>query len=98
MRKLGTGAYGKVMDVIHVPTGVHYATKRFEEIFTKERSNRLLREISILSNVKHPCLNKIASIIPPDDFDNFNDIYIVLEKCDMDLKKLMKSSKHLDEI
>ena len=86
------------MDVIHVPTGEHYATKRFEEIFTKERSNRLLREISILSNVKHPCLNKIASIIPPDDFDNFNEIYIVLEKCDMDLKKLMKSSKHLDEI
>lgn len=98
IRKLGSGAYGKVMDVIYKKSGEHYAIKRFEEIFTKERSNRLLRELSILANVKHPCLNKLVSIIPPEDFDNFNDVYLVIDKCEMDMKKLMKSSKHLEEV
>lgn len=86
------------MDVIYKKSGEHYAIKRFEEIFTKERSNRLLRELSILANVKHPCLNKLVSIIPPEDFDNFNDVYLVIDKCEMDMKKLMKSSKHLEEV
>ena len=27
----------------------------------------------------------------------FNEVYLVLRKCDMDLKKLIKSGKHLDE-
>ena len=98
MRKLGSGAYGKVMDAIYSKTGEHYAIKRFEEIFTKERSNRLLRELSILASVKHPCVNKLVSIIPPEDLENFNDVYLVIEKCEMDMKKLMKSSKHLEEV
>ena len=86
------------MDAVYTKTGEHYAIKRFEEIFTKERANRLLRELSILSSVKHPCLNKLASIVPPPDYDNFNDIYLILDKCEMDMKKLMKSSKHLEEV
>ena len=86
------------MDAVYTKTGDHYAIKRFEEIFTKERANRLLRELSILSSVKHPCLNKLASIVPPPDYDNFNDIYLILDKCEMDMKKLMKSSKHLEEV
>ena len=86
------------MDAVYTKTGEHYAIKRFEEIFTKERANGLLRELSILSSVKHPCLNKLASIVPPPDYDNFNDIYLILDKCEMDMKKLMKSSKHLEEV
>ena len=27
----------------------------------------------------------------------FNEVYLVLRKCDMDLKKLIKSGKHLEE-
>lgn len=30
------------------------------------------------------------------DFE-FNEVYLVIRRCDMDLKKLLKSSKHLDE-
>ena len=93
------GAYGKVLEVIHNPTGTKYAVKRFEEVFSRElRGKRLLRELSILKNVKHSCLNKLKFVIPPEDFDNFNEVYIVLELCDMDMKKLLKSSKHLEEI
>lgn len=73
--------------------------KRFEEVFTRElRGKRLLRELNILNGVKHCCLNKLAFVIPPDDFDSFNEVYIILDRCDMDMKKLLKSSKHLEEV
>ena len=99
LKKLGVGAYGKVMEVFHLPTNKKYAVKRFEEVFTRElRANRLLRELSILKSVKHNCLNKLKFVIPPADYNNFNDVYLVLELCDMDMKKLLKSSKYLDEV
>ena len=95
---MGTGAYGKVMEVLHIPTKQKFAVKRFEEIFTRElRAKRLLRELYILKTVQHPCLNKLQAVIAPEDYDNFNDAYLVLDICDMDMKKLLKSSKHLDE-
>lgn len=63
LKKLGAGAYGKVMEVKHVPTGKKYAVKRFEEVFSRElRGKRLLRELSILKTVKHNCLNKLKSV------------------------------------
>jgi mitogen-activated protein kinase 1/3 len=65
-KKLGKGAYGKVMEVRDIKTSKKYAVKRFEEVFTRElRGKRLLRELSILREVKHPCLNKLKTIIMP---------------------------------
>jgi len=98
-KKLGTGAYGKVFQAIYKETNQKFAVKRFEEVFSKElRGKRLLRELSILKNVKHCCLNKLKWVIPPENWENFNDVYIIIEPCDMDMKKLLKSSKHLEEI
>jgi serine/threonine protein kinase len=57
----------------------------------------LLRELHILKSVKHPCLNKLKCVFKPQDLENFSDVYLVIEQCDMDLKKLLKSSKHLQE-
>lgn len=68
-KKLGAGAYGKVMEVLHSPSGKKFAVKRFEEVFTKElRAQRLLRELTILKCVKHPCLNKLKCVIEPEDY------------------------------
>jgi mitogen-activated protein kinase 1/3 len=98
IKKLGKGAYGKVMQVMHVPTKKNYACKRFEQVFSNDlRAKRLLREIHILKSVKHPCVNKLKCVFKPDDIENFSDVYLVIQQCDMDLKKLLKSSKHLDE-
>jgi len=36
VKKLGQGAYGKVMHVLHLPTGGEYACKRFEHVFGDE--------------------------------------------------------------
>lgn len=99
IKKLGTGAYGKVMQILHISTKKTYACKRFEEVFTRElRGKRLLRELNILKSVKHPCLNKLKCVMPPEDYSNFNEALLVLDLCDMDLKKLLKSSKNLQEL
>ena len=63
--------------------------------------------MNILKMMDHPCCNKLLCIIPPGKIQGdtetpmmdlqFNEVYLVLRKCDMDLKKLIKSGKHLDE-
>jgi mitogen-activated protein kinase 1/3 len=98
IKKLGKGAYGKVMQVLHQPTNRTYAMKRYEEVFSNDlRAKRLLRELSILKSVKHSCLNKLQCVIKPENAEGFQEVYLVLDKCDMDLKKLLKSSKYLQE-
>ena len=108
VKKLGKGAYGKVMHVTHKNSGRDYACKRFENVFADEqRARRLIREVKILQSLEHPCCNKLKCIVPPnkctetpaDSLDNFkfDDCYLIIRKCDMDLKKLLKSSKHLEE-
>ena len=57
-----------------------------------------MRELTILRKVQHPCLNKLVTIFPPQDMDSIKDAYMVLDKCDMDMKKLLKSNKYLEEV
>ena len=67
-------------------------------MFTRElRGKRLLREVYLLKEVTHPCLNKLKAIVKPKTYENFNDVYLVLELCDMDMKKLLKSNRYLEE-
>lgn len=68
IKKLGKGAYGKVMQIIHLPTGREYACKRFEYVFDDDqRARRLLREMTILKNMVHPCCNRLLCVIPPEN-------------------------------
>lgn len=63
--------------------------------------------MTILKAMDHPCCNRLLCVIPPGnvlgdkttpiDEIQFNEVYLVLRKCDMDLKKLIKSGKHLEE-
>ena len=126
IKKLGRGAFGKVMQIIHTPSGRQYACKRFEHVFfDDERARRCLRELRILNSLKHPCCNRLLCVLQPesfkkktlkslsqlDDFENssdsdvafetldtFNEIYMVIRLADADLKKLVKSKKHLEEV
>ena len=80
IKKLGKGAYGKVMQVSHIQTKKTYAMKRYEQIFSNDlRAKRLIRELNILRSVKHPCLNKLRCVIRPDNLESFNEVYIVLD-------------------
>jgi serine/threonine protein kinase len=63
-KKLGKGAYGKVMQVLHTPSQRTFAMKRYEEIFSNDlRAKRLIRELSILKSVRHPCVNRLHWVL-----------------------------------
>jgi mitogen-activated protein kinase 1/3 len=68
-----------------------------DNIFEDETDcKRILREITLLRKLKHPCVVELIEILMPTDINNFTTIYIVLEFAESDLKKVLKSSLNLD--
>lgn len=96
IKQLGEGSYGMVCEAKHLPTGERVAIKHVSKIFDDIIDcKRLLREISILRYLNHPNVVKIREIIKPDNFETFNELYLVMEHAQSDLKKLVKSTIHL---
>ena len=56
---------------------------------------RILREINLLKKLKHPYIIQIVDIIEPKNVETFNTIYLILRLSESDLKKVIKSSIHL---
>ena len=93
---LGTGSYGSVCMAIQKSTGKKVAIKRMENIFEDEIDcKRILREITLLRKLRHPFVVELIEILEPRDPKNFTTIYTVMEYAESDLKKVIKSSIHL---
>ena len=56
---------------------------------------RILREITLLRKLKHPFVVELIEILRPKDPLNFETLYVVMEYAESDLKKVIKSSIHL---
>lgn len=67
-----------------------------ENIFEDEIDcKRILREITLLRKLKHPFVVELIELLEPKDPKKFNTIYTVMEYAESDLKKVIKSSIHL---
>ena len=94
---LGKGSYGEVAQAIQLSTGKRVAIKKMDNIFEDETDcKRILREITLLRKLRHPCVVELIEILQPSDPKNFTTIYMVLEFAESDLKKVLKSSLNLD--
>ena len=94
---LGKGSYGEVAQAIQLSTGKRVAIKKMDNIFEDETDcKRILREITLLRKLKHPCVVELIEILQPKDPNNFTTIYMVLEFAESDLKKVLKSSLNLE--
>jgi len=70
-----------------------------DNIFDDETDcKRILREITLLRKLKHPCVVELIDVCQPQDMQNFTTIYVVMEFAESDLKKLLKSSMNLEII
>lgn len=49
IRELGTGAEGYVMEMVHVPTGKHYAVKA-----VRRHGDRKPKDLELLQKLRHP--------------------------------------------
>jgi mitogen-activated protein kinase 1/3 len=93
---LGKGSYGSVASAIHIPTGKKVAIKKMDGVFEDETDcKRILREVKLLRRMRSPYVVQLFDVIEPNDRDNFDTLYIVLEFAESDLKKVIKSAIHL---
>lgn len=93
---IGKGSYGDVAEAIHKPTKKKVAIKRIYRVFEDlVDCKRIVREIAILRRMKHINVVGLFDIIEPHDLTNFDTLYLVMEYCQSDAKKLVKSATHL---
>lgn len=96
---LGHGAYGQVVSAIDANTGKKVAIKRVDRLLDdKTDAKRILREVKILRH-----LRKHANIVRLIDFylepkETFNEVYIVFELMQTDMRKIIQSKNKLLEV
>jgi mitogen-activated protein kinase 1/3 len=93
---VGKGSYGDVAEAVQKKTGKKVAIKRIYRIFEDLIDcKRIVREIAILRKLNHPNIVGLLDILEPADLGNFDTLYLVMEYCQSDVKKLVKSATHL---
>lgn len=94
---IGTGSYGSVAEARHLPTGDKVAIKHLTHIFDDVVDcKRLLREVCILRYLNHPNVVKLREILLPPEISYFNELFVVMEHAQSDIRKLLKSAAHLE--
>jgi len=95
---IGTGSYGHVVEAYDCHRNELVAIKRIARVFEDLIDcKRILREIAILSALDHDCVVRLYDICVPEDPRHYDELYIVLEICDSDFKKLFRTSVNLTE-
>lgn len=93
---IGKGSYGDVAEAVQKSTGRKVAIKRIYRIFEDlVDCKRILREIALLRQLKHANVVGLIDIVEPKNPDSFDSLYLVMEYCQSDVKKLVKSATHL---
>lgn len=59
---------------------------------------RILREVTLLRKLKHPSIVGLIEMLQPSNPEKFTTIYVVLEYAESDMKKILKSSLHLQKL
>lgn len=97
-KTLGLGAYGVVCAANDSILSRRVALKKVTGVFDDlTDAKRIIREIRLLSSMKHENILTILDIDEPDCYDAFNDVYIVTELMDTDMHKLLRSKHPLED-
>jgi len=98
LETIGYGSYASVTKSIDKLTHKKVALKRFFSTKNSEiRAKNCLRELQILTQLRHPNLVKIIKIFCPSDVDN-DSVYAVLEYLPHDLHNLIYSSHSIPSL
>jgi mitogen-activated protein kinase 1/3 len=98
-QSIGTGAYGSVCEVYDAKEERLCAVKRVAHMFEDLIDcKRILREIAILRKLKHSNIVALYDLPAPSSLADFDEIYIVMEICDSDLKKLCRTDVQLSTL
>eukprot|EP00931_Biecheleriopsis_adriatica_P084526 TRINITY_DN5840_c0_g2_i1.p1 TRINITY_DN5840_c0_g2~~TRINITY_DN5840_c0_g2_i1.p1 ORF type:complete len:421 (-),score=73.26 TRINITY_DN5840_c0_g2_i1:10-1272(-) len=98
---IGSGSYGSVCEAVDegATPRQNVAIKKCKGIFEDlVDCKRILREVSILSKLDHRNVVKIHDFHIPAEKAKFTEIYMIMELCDSDFKKLCKQDVSLSPI
>ena len=97
---VGKGSYGQVCKATCLKSGVRVAIKKIDKVFDDTIDcKRILREITLLRKLKHPCVVNLIEVLQPSkNLDNYQTIYLVFEFAESDIKKILKSPMHLEMV
>mmetsp|Transcript_33761 Transcript_33761/g.93279 ORF Transcript_33761/g.93279 Transcript_33761/m.93279 type:complete len:437 (-) Transcript_33761:132-1442(-) len=94
---IGTGSYGSVAEAYDWEKKQLVAIKRIAHVFDDlVDCKRILREVSILRKLDHPHVVRIFDLLVPSSSRTFEELYVVMEICDSDLKKLCRTDCTLE--
>jgi len=96
---IGQGAYGIVCSAIDSELNEKVAIKKVFNIFEHDHEfqKRILREIKILKHFEHENIICLTDLIPPRSHAQFNDVYIVTDLMETDLRQIVKSDQPLSD-
>nr|APS85776.1 extracellular regulated MAP kinase 1 [Paracyclopina nana] len=94
---LGEGAYGVVVSAMDSVTKERVAIKKVSPFEHQTYCQRTLREVKILTRLKHENIIDLRAILCEDRLDKLKDIYLVQTVMECDLHKLLRSQKLSDD-
>jgi len=98
-RSIGKGSYGSVSECYNSKLKKTLAVKQLRGLFDDLIDcKRILRELAILVKLNNNCVVRVFDIVVPEAIETFNEIYIVLEMCDSDMKKLIRTDVMLTHV
>lgn len=98
---IGSGSYGSVCEATDdgVSPRQNVAIKKCKRLFEDlVDCKRILREVSILTKLSHNNVVRMLDFYIPGDMNTFSELYIIMELCDSDLKKLCKQDVTLSNL
>jgi len=90
---LGEGAYGFVVSAMDCVSKERVAIKKVSPFEHQTYCQRTLREVKILTRLKHENIIDLRDILCDDRIDKLKDIYLVQTMMECDLHKLLRSQK-----
>lgn len=94
---IGEGAYGMVVSALDTHRNERVAIKKVTPLTHQTFVQRTLREIMILSRLRHENIVELRDCLVNDLPDVMNEVYLVLGLMETDLHKLLKSLKARQE-
>lgn len=96
IKLIGQGSYGIVLSAQNKYTGDPVAVKRIQQIFRSiADSKRVLREILILSHLKHDNITNLLDVSAFPDFSKFNTLVVVIDLMETDLTHVIRNNPQL---
>lgn len=99
IESIGNGAYGVVCSAFDTKTAAKVAVKKIPRTFdVLTVAKRTYRELKILRHFRHDNIICIRDIMkPPEDEEDFNDVYVVFDLMEADLHQIIHSDQPLTD-